>query len=52
MFNETEMTNPTRVEMSFPVPANITINMQLQNFLPNLNKIIDERSRKQALIMS
>lgn len=52
MFNETKMKNPQRVEMSFPIPAEISSYMQLQNFLPDLNKMIDERSRVQAVIVS
>lgn len=52
LFNGGQMVNPKRVDVSYPIPAKITNQMQLQNFLPDLNKLIDERSRKQALIMA
>ena len=44
--------NPTRTDVSFPVPAEISNMMRFQTLLPNLNELIDTRSRKQALIMS
>ena len=52
LFNSTQMKNSTMIKFSYPIPMEISSYMILQSFIPNLNKIIDERSRKQALIVS
>ena len=52
LFNGLKMFNPIRMEHSFPVPFDVATDMIIKNFMPDLEKIIDERSRVQAIIMA